>query len=318
LERLPGSDQTNKFTDFNGQESVVFSKDFDLAVVSQSNFEKMPIASIYRDGKKIGELPSVAEEPKFTPSVTFGQFGVNQPHQYAIIKPRHFDEKKKYPIIVDVYGGPHHLHVVNAKRNWLMPQFLADQGYVVIAIENRGTPGRGRDWEREIYQKFGEVPLDDQVKILQQLCAKHSYLDAEKVGITGWSFGGYMSALAVLKRPDIFKAAVAGAPVTDWEDYDSHYTERYLGLPDESPRAYVDASLIPLAKDLKRPLLLVHGTADDNVYFKHTLRLTDALFRHGKEFDVLPLPSLTHMLPDPVVTEKLWTKVVKYFDKHLK
>jgi dipeptidyl-peptidase-4 len=207
--------------------------------------------------------------------------------------------------------------VTRAMRPWLLQQWLADQGFIVAAIDNRGTPGRGRDWERAIYQKFGEVPLEDQVDGLRELSKQFPEMDLERVGIVGWSFGGYMSALAVLKRPDVFRAAVAGAPVTDWEDYDTHYTERYLGLPKDNPEAYRESSLLPLAGKLKRPLLLVHGTADDNVYFRHTLRLTDALFREGKEFEVLPLPSLTHMVPDPVVTERLWTRIAGHFSKHL-
>ncbi len=127
-----------------------------------------------------------------------------------------------------------------------------------------------------------------------------------------------MAANAVLRRPDVFHAAVAGAPVTDWEDYDTHYTERYLGLLPESRKAYDEASLIPLAKDLKRPLLLVHGTADDNVFYRHTLKLTDALFRAGKQFEVLPLPGITHMYTaDPQVTERLWERNVHFFRQHL-
>src|SRR5205823_8222302 len=140
-------------------------------------------------------------------------------------------------------------------------------------IDNRGTPNRGRDWERALYKKFGSVPLEDQVAALQALGKKFPEMDLQRVGIYGWLFGGYLSALAVLKRPDVFKAAVAGAPVTDWEDYDTHYTERYLGLLPQSKKAYEEASLLPLASKLERPLLLVHGTADDNVYFRHSLRL---------------------------------------------
>ena len=115
-------------------------------------------------------------------------------------------------------------------------QWLADQGFIVVSIDNRGTPGRGRDWETAIYQKFGTVPLDDQVAGLQALGKKFPEMDLERVGIYGWSFGGYMAALAVLQRPDVFKAAVAGAPVVDWLDYDTHYTERYLGLPGQGRR----------------------------------------------------------------------------------
>jgi dipeptidyl-peptidase-4 len=140
----------------------------------------------------------------------------------------------------------------------------------------------------------------------------------ERVGITGWSFGGYMAALGVLKRPDVFKAAVAGAPVSDWEDYDTHYTERYLGLLPADKKSYEESSLLPLAKHLERPLLLVHGTADDNVYYRHTLRLTDALIRAGREFEVMPLPAVTHMVSaDPTVYERYMTRAATFLQRHL-
>jgi dipeptidyl-peptidase-4 len=161
------------------------------------------------------------------------------------------------------------------------------------------------------------VPLEDQVAGLQALGHRFPEMDLERVGIEGWSFGGYLSALAVLRRPDVYKAAVAGAPVVDWLDYDTHYTERYLGLPESDAAGYKEGSLLTYAADLKRPLLLIHGTADDNVYFRHTLKLTDALFRAGKEFELLPLSGLTHMVPDPVVTQRLWGRIAQHFQEHL-
>jgi len=196
-------------------------------------------------------------------------------------------------------------------------QWIADQGFIVVSVDNRGTPGRGRDWERAVSRKFGSVPLEGQVAGLKALGAKYPEMDLNRVGIYGWSFGGYMSALAVLRRPDVFKAGVAGAPVVDWLDYDTHYTERYLGLPESDVAAYKEGSLLTYANDLSRPLLLVHGTADDNVYFRHTLKLTDALFRAGKDFEVLPLSGFTHMVPDPIVTQRLYARIANHFRKHL-
>jgi dipeptidyl-peptidase-4 len=310
-------DVAQRLTKDEGLHDAVFSRDHSLYVLTTTTPSSLPRSTVHRaDGTPLGELPSVAEEPPFRPTVEFGEDG-QQAQNTVIVRPRNFDPKKKYPVIVDVYGGPGHLHVVKAMRNWLLPQWLADQGFIVVAIDNRGTPGRDDRWEKELYRKFGSVPLSDQVDVLQDLGRRHPEMDMERVGIVGWSFGGYMSALAVLRRPDVFKAAVAGAPVTDWEDYDTHYTERYMGLLPENRRDYDDSSLLPLASKLERPLLLVHGTADDNVYFRHTLRLTDALFRAGKDFEVLPLPSLTHMVPDPVVTERLWTREARFFKKHL-
>jgi dipeptidyl-peptidase-4 len=297
--------------------SAVFSKNHSAHVVTSTTLERKPRSTVQNEKGFAGELPSVAIEPGFTPNVTIQKVGNGDGFYTAIVRPRDFDSRKKYPVIVYVYGGPGVQTVTRAMSPWLLRQWLADQGFMVATIDNRGTPGRGNAWERAVYQKFGAVPLEDQVTGLRALCERFPEMDLDRVGIVGWSFGGYMSALAVMKRPDVFKAAVAGAPVTDWEDYDTHYTERYLGLPQDNSAAYRDSSLLPLADQLKRPLLLVHGTADDNVYFRHTLRLTDALFRAGREFEVLPLPSLTHMVPDPVVTERLWTRIANHFVRHL-
>ncbi|MBA4188071.1 MAG: S9 family peptidase [Planctomycetaceae bacterium] len=299
-----------------GVYSGEFSSNLTLSTITKTTLHEMPHSTVYReDGSVVGSLPSRAAEPPFTPNVKVEKVG---DFWTAIVRPRNFDPKKKYPVIVDVYGGPRHLHVVQAMRNWLVPQWLADQGFIVVAIENRGTPGRTREWERAIYQRFGTVPIEDQVKELALLCDKFPELDRDRVGIVGWSFGGYMAANGVLRKPDVFKAAVAGAPVTDWEDYDTHYTERYMGLLPESKAAYDAASLLPLAKDLKRPLMLVHGTADDNVYYRHTLKLSDALFRAGRDFEALALPGVTHMYSaDPTVMERLWSKTASFFKTHL-
>jgi len=316
----PDSDNDEFLTTEPGVHSGTFGKGGGPYAITSTTLKQMPRSTVFTlQGVKAGELPSLAAEPSFTPDVSVLKVGKGDDGYYcAIVRPRNFDPKKKYPVIVDVYGGPKHLHVVQAMRNWLVPQWLADQGFIVVAIENRGTPGRGREWERAVYQRFGTMPIEDQVKGLALLCDKFPELDKDRVGIVGWSFGGYMAANGVLRKPDVFKAAVAGAPVTDWEDYDTHYTERYMGLLPESKAAYDAASLLPLAKDLKRPLMLVHGTADDNVYYRHTLKLSDALFRAGKDFEALALPGVTHMYSaDPTVMERLWAKTAGFFKTHL-
>src|SRR5262245_29714978 len=316
--RRPTSDKPKRLGEGPGVESVVFSENKDTFVLTRTSLDGMPRSFVHTREKLVGELTSVAEEPSFTPKAIVEKLGGDDGFYTTIVRPHDFDPKKRYPVLVDVYGGPHHLHVQKAMRNWLVPQWLADQGFVVVAIENRGTPGRGRDWERSIYGKFGSVPIEDQVKGLKLLGAKYPELDLDRVGITGWSFGGYMAALGVLKRPDIYKAAVAGAPVTDWEDYDTHYTERYMGVLPADKKAYEESSLLPLAKNLERPLLLIHGTADDNVYYRHTLRLTDALIRAGREFEVMPLPAVTHMVTaDPTVYERYMTRAAAFFQKHV-
>jgi dipeptidyl-peptidase-4 len=307
-----------------------------VPILTSTTPDTMPVTQVLASGgRALGTLPSVAIDPPFTPKVQFVPdpsdgvrlsdhgFGIDMPAKddecfAGIVRPRDFDPKKKYPVVAFVYGGPTSKVVTQAMQPWLIRQWLADQGFVVVAVDNRGTPGRGRDWEKAVYQKFGTVPLDDQVKGLHALCDQFPELDRDRVGVVGWSFGGYMAANGVLRRPDVFKAAVAGAPVTDWADYDTHYTERYMGLLPEAQAAYDEASLIPLAKDLRRPLLLVHGTADDNVYYRHTLKLTDALFRAGRPFEALPLPGVTHMYSaDPVVMERLWARAAGFFAQHL-
>jgi dipeptidyl-peptidase-4 len=301
-----------------GVHSVVFAKDHSLYVETSTSTKAMSKTTVHKaDGTLIGELSSVAEEPPFALNTETLKVG-DDPGFYAyIVRPHDFNKAKHYPVIVHVYGGPTHLQVQDAMASRLIDQWLADQGFIVAAVDNRGTPGRGRDWEKAVSMHFGSVPLEDQIAGLKALGKRFPEMDLKRVGIYGWSFGGYLSALAVLKAPEVYKAAVAGAPVVDWLDYDTHYTERYLGLPDTDAAAYKEASLLTYAADLKRPLLLVHGTADDNVYFRHTLKLTNALFRAGKDFDLLPLAGMTHMTPDPVVMERLYERIAGYFHKYL-
>ncbi len=255
-----------------------------------------------------GELPSVAVKPPFTSHEIMERVG-DLGYWTALVRPRNFDPKRKYPVVVDVYAGPGHQQVTAAPK--LMRQWMADRGVIVVSVDGRGTPGRGHDWERWIAGDFSRT-IDDQVAGLQALAAKHPEMDLSRVGITGWSFGGYESALAVLKRGDVFHVAVAGAPVVDWHDYDTHYTEHYLGVLPEHKAAYDASSLLTYVDRLQRPLMIVHGTSDDNVYFFHTLKLSEALFRAGKSFALLPLAGFTHMVPDPVVTEQLETRLMKF------
>jgi dipeptidyl-peptidase-4 len=301
-----------------GVHTAVFSRDHSVYVETSTSTTAMPKTIVHKaNGDVLGALVSVAEEPPFALNTETVRVG-DDPAFYAyVVRPHDVDPAKRYPVIVQVYGGPTHQMVQDVMGSRLLDQWLADQGFIVAALDNRGTPGRGRDWEKAVSRHFGSVPLEDQVAGLKALGKRFPEMDLDRVGVYGWSFGGYLSALAVLKAPDVFKAAVAGAPVVDWLDYDTHYTERYLGLPDTDAEAYKEASLLTYATDLKRPLLLVHGTADDNVYFRHTLKLTNALFRAGKDFDLLPLAGMTHMTPDPVVMERLYARIAGHFEKHL-
>lgn len=220
-------------------------------------------------------------------------------------------------MLLDPYGGPHAQRVLTARNAYLTSQWLADQGFAVLVVDGRGTPGRGPEWEREIAFDLAGVTLQDQVDGLRGAAAVEPDLDLTRVAIRGWSYGGYLAALAVLRRPDVFHAAIAGAPVTDWRLYDTHYTERYLGDPAERPEVYDANSLIDDAGKLERPLMIVHGLADDNVVAAHTLRLSSALLAEGRPHTVLPLSGVTHMTPQEQVAENLLLLQVDFLKKSL-
>ncbi|MCY1077806.1 S9 family peptidase [Archangium lansingense] len=298
-------------------ERAVVSARGGLIVVTTEGPTSLRRVYVHRsDGTRLGELPSVAREPPYQPRLELRQVG---PERFwtALIRPRNFKPGVKLPVIVEIYGAAYPMVQQSMAMN-LTAQWMADHGFLVVKLDGRGTALRGRAWERKIKFGFADV-LDDQIAALQALAAEVPEMDLTRVGIEGWSHGGYMSALAALSRPDVFKAAFAGAPVVDWRDYDSYLSERYLGLPAEHPEAYEKNSLLTFAKEDKPigKLLLVHGTFDDNVFFSHTLKLSDALFRAGKPHEVLPLSGSTHMLADPLMSERVWARLIRHFQENL-
>jgi dipeptidyl-peptidase-4 len=269
------------------------------------------------DGSVAGTLPSVAEPWPLTPRVEILKVGAGPGFYAALVRPRQFDPKRRYPVIVKVYGGPGSNIVSPRAESHLTNQWIADHGYIVAMVDGRGTPGRGRDWERAIHKRWADVALEDQVAGLKALAAREKAMDLGRVGIMGHSFGGFMTALAVMRRPDVYRAGVAGAPVVDWLDYDTHYTERYLGMPDPDRSVYDRNGLLPYAAGLTRPLLVAHGTADDNVHFHQTLKLADALFRANRPLELLPLSRQTHMFHQPEVTVPYWRRLFAFFQANL-
>ncbi|HKP60423.1 MAG TPA: DPP IV N-terminal domain-containing protein [Polyangiales bacterium] len=256
------------------------------------------ISVIGKDGRR-HELPSVGERPSLTPTTQLESVELEgRTHYVAITRPRDFQAGKRYPVLLKVYGGPGAQMVLDYRDSYVLDQWYADAGFIVVRTDNRGSPNHGHAWEKAILQDLISVPLEDQVAALGKLFERHTELDRKRVGIFGWSFGGYLSTLALLLRPDVFHAAVAGAPVTAWELYDTAYTERYMKLPADNPEGYRHTSALTHAAKLERPLLLIHGVTDDNVHFAHTLALIEALYRAGKRAEVVALSS-THMLADP-------------------
>ncbi|MCA9309868.1 MAG: DPP IV N-terminal domain-containing protein [Phycisphaerales bacterium] len=267
----------------------------------------------HRDGSIIGTINSAAESPPMPVNLEITSVGEQPWFKCAVIRPNDFDPTATYPVIVSVYGGPHAQMVQAARRNYVLQQWFADHGFIVVCIDGRGTPNRGRLWERAIKNDLISLPLEDQVAGLRRLGERYPEMDLEHVGIYGWSFGGYFSAMAVMRRPDIFDAGIAGAPVCDWLDYDTHYTERYLGLPDENPEGYRTGNVITWASQLTRPLLIIHGTADDNVFFTHSLQMSGELTRQGIAHEFLPLPGMTHMVTDPRTTVAIYERMRDFF-----
>ncbi|MGW4436668.1 prolyl oligopeptidase family serine peptidase [Streptomyces sp. NPDC004596] len=263
---------------------------------------------VLRDGKRTATVTSYAEDPGLSPRVTLTQGGARR-IPCAVLMPTDYPGDTPLPVLMDPYGGPHGQRVVAAHNAHLTSQWFADQGFAVVVADGRGTPGRSPAWEKEIRDDLAAVVLQDQVDALHAL-AQDFPLDLGRVAVRGWSFGGYLAALAVLRRPDVFHAAVVGAPVTDLRLYDTHYQERYLGLPDEQPEVYRrnslidDAGLVDAAEP-HRPMMIVHGLADDNVVVAHSLRLSSALLAAGRPHEVLPLSGVTHMTPQENVAENL-------------
>jgi dipeptidyl-peptidase-4 len=256
--------------------------------------------TISQHGQKVGAITSHTAEPPYSPRPLLERV-TDRRLPTGVLYPRGHVAGRRLPVLVDVYGGPGHQEVIAARSRWLEKQWWADSGFAVVAIDNRGTPGVAPSFDKAIHRRFADVILADQVDALHALAEKHTDLDLSRVAIRGWSFGGWLSGLAVLRRPDVYHCAVAGAPVTDWTLYDTAYTERYLGLPADAPDVYAHNSLIemaaepPVRPDDARPLLLVHGLVDDNVVAAHTLRLSAALLASGRPHAVIPLTGATHM-----------------------
>ena len=274
-----------------------------VTVLQRSALDSAATVTTVLTGTGRWTVADVSEKSPIQPRVRRLQLGPKR-LEAALLRPADLPDDEPLPVLLDPYGGPHAQRVLQAQAAFRTSQWFADQGFAVLVVDGRGTPGRGPSWEHAVHQDLAEGVLDDQVTALRA-AAEESALDLDRVAIRGWSFGGYLAALAVLRRPDVFHAAIAGAPVTEWRLYDTHYTERYLGDPEAQADVYDRNSLLPLASRLERPLLLIHGLADDNVVVAHTLALSQALLEAGRPHQVLPLSGVTHMTPQEVVAENL-------------
>jgi dipeptidyl-peptidase-4 len=239
---------------------------------------------------------------------------------YELIKPANFDPSQRYPVIVDVYGGP---GVQRVRRAWsgapsgLFRQVLAQRGFVVFTLDNRGSGFRGRAFESALYRRMGSLEIEDQVRGVQFLQSQ-PWVDAKRIGVFGWSYGGYMALMSMVRAPQFFAAGVAGAPVTDWRLYDTHYTERYMSTPEDNPEGYADGMVMTHAEALQGPLLIMHGMADDNVLFTHATALFKRLQDLRKPFSVMPYPGSKHgLLRFADTGPHAYASILEFFETHL-
>ena len=233
-----------------------------------------------------------------------------------LIRPAGFEAGRKYPAVVVVYGGPHAQDVRDRWQALDLEQALAERGFVVWQLDNRGTSGRGHRWESAVFRNFGAKELEDQLDGVRHLVSL-GLVDESRLGLYGWSYGGFMTLDSLLNSPETFRAGVAGAPVTDWRNYDTIYTERYMGLPSENPEGYRRSALVNQAGSLKAGLLLIHNLEDDNVLFQNTLQMADALQRAGRPFEMMVYPQKTHSVAG-AARRQLLELVVSYFERMLR
>ncbi|MBI1750700.1 MAG: S9 family peptidase [Acidobacteria bacterium] len=315
---LDGTKMT-RLTREDGSHGISMAPDAARYADTYSNVMTPPRQDLYRaDGtkamvineNKVSELAEYGLQPAEFLKVK-GADGTER--TAMMLKPPDFDALKKYPVIVYTYGGPHAQIVRNGWGAFsLWHQMMAQKGYIIFGLDNRGSAGRGHAFEAQVYHKFGENELADQLAGVAYLKSL-AYVDGTRIGIHGWSYGGYMTCYAMLNGAGAFKAGFAGAPVTDWRQYDTIYTERYMGLPKDNAEGYKQSSPVTHAAKLKGRLLIAHGTGDDNVHYANTVQLMEEFIKTGKYPEVFVYPGRGHGISDPTARVHLWRRVTQFF-----
>ena len=311
----------------DGVHAIAMSRDTKLYVDTFTSSRQPPQVGLHgADGRLIAyvlenRLSDEHPDAPYLADNSIPEFGTlaatdGQVLQYRLFKPRHFDPAKRYPAVVDVYGGPGAQRVVDKWAGDTFTQILTRQGYVVFQLDNRGSAFRGTAFAAPIHRRLGEAEVADQVEGARWLAAQ-AYVDPARIGVWGWSYGGYLTLMLMFKAPDVFRAGVAGAPVTDWRLYDTHYTERYLGTPQDNAPGYDASSVLPYAGDLRGRLLVMHGMADDNVLFLHSTKLFRRLQDLGKPFDVMVYPGAKHGLTRQRDGRHAYRTILGFFDEAL-
>jgi dipeptidyl-peptidase 4 len=309
-----------RITKEDGMHNINLSPTTNFFLDTYSNSVTPPRQDLYRvDGTKAATLNENKVDELAQYHLSPVEFSTVKAHDGTslncfLIKPPNFDPAKKYPVIVYTYGGPHAQVVLNAwvGSGLLWHEMMAQKGYVIFALDNRGSSGRGHVFEQSIHYRFGGPELSDQrdgVAWLQQ----QPWVDPQRIGIWGWSYGGHMTLHAMFEASDLFKVGFAGGPVTDWHFYDSIYTERYMGLPQQHESEYKQCSPLSHVDSFKGRLLIAQGTGDDNVHYSNTLTLINDLIAHGKYVEVIAAPGRGHGVSDPPARKIVWTRVTQFF-----
>jgi dipeptidyl-peptidase-4 len=309
-----------RLTSDEGTHAAVFAPNAAAFYDTHSNTATPPNQDLCRaDGSRIATINEnkIAELADYHLSPT--EFVTVKSHDgvlldASIIKPADFNPQKKYPVLVYTYGGPHAQVVRNAwgGATFLWHQLMAQKGYIIFSLDNRGSAGRGHAFETPLHLRMGAQELSDQRDGAQYLKSL-PYVDSNRIGIWGWSYGGHMTLHAMFEAGDDFKVGFAGGPVTDWRYYDSIYTERYLGLPQKNEKGYRESSPVKYASQLKGKLLIAHGTGDDNVHYANTLAVINDLIEAGKYAEVLAFPGRGHGVSDPAARRVLMRRVTQFF-----
>ena len=322
---LDGKKKT-KLPQSKGWNNAQFSSTFDYYVLNHSAIDKVPSYTVFnKKGKQVRVIEDNAALQSVHDSKSINKAELteiytteNEKMNAYIIKPSDFDPNKEYPVFMYLYGGPGSQQAVNSWRgqNYWWFQMLAQQGFIIACVDNRGTGGKGELYKKMTYKQLGHYETIDQINAAKFL-GSLDYVDADRIGIFGWSYGGYMSSLCLLKGNDVFKAAIAVAPVTNWKWYDSIYTERYMRTYKENENGYADNSPVNFADQLKGNYLLVHGLADDNVHYQHTAEMTRALVMANKQFDTYVYPNKNHGIYGGPTRYHLFKKMTTFLTEKL-
>ncbi len=321
------SNETRQLSVGEGIHAVRFAKSADVYIDSWSSPSAPPAVRLHdANGQELAILEAnrLQEGHPYWPyyedhaAPEFGSIvgAREQKLYYRLTKPRDFDPEKQYPVMIYVYGGP---HVQRVQKAWDDPlvQVMARRGYIVFTLDNRGSDRRGKAFEEALFRNMGGPEVEDQLEGVKWLKTQ-PYVRADRIGVFGWSYGGYMTLMLLAKASDQIAAGVSGAPVTDWRLYDTHYTERYMDHPAANAEGYVQSAVFAHLEGLKSPLLLIHGMADDNVLFTHSTKLMSALQEQGTQFELMTYPGGKHGISLPWMKKHAYNALVDFFDRKLK